>query len=62
MAAARTVEAVKHALKLQAHGGAIGRYYVQRTLEHLQQCHDHFDKDVKEVKANIQSSSNHAVR
>ncbi len=56
------LEAVKHALKQQSHGGALGRFYVQRTLEHLQQCQDYLRDDVIEIKSNIQSSSNHAFQ
>jgi len=56
------VEAVKHALYKQSYGGALGRFYVQRTLEHLLQCSHYFREDVKEVKANIPSSASHSFR
>ena len=58
----KTVEAVKLALYVQSQGGATGRYYVQRTLDHLKQCQDCFREDVKEVRANLPSSANHAFR
>ena len=58
----KTVEAVKFALYVQSQGGATGRYYVQRTLEHLKQCHDYFREDVKELRANLPGSANHAFR
>ena len=58
----KAVEAVKHALYIQSHGGAIGRFYVQRTLEHLQQCNHFFREDVKEVKANLPNTANHAFK
>eukprot|EP00794_Sanderia_malayensis_P006055 gene6054-6757_t len=55
-------EFVKQALKLQAYGGAVGPSYVQRTLEHLQQCHDYFKDDVVGVRTNIQATSSHAFQ
>ena len=57
-----TVDAVRKALYLQSHGGAIGRYYVQRTVDHLRQCHDYFREDVKEIRASVPSDANHAFQ
>ncbi len=56
------LEAVNHALRLQSHGGRMGQFYVQRTKEHLEQCHDYFKSDVVEIKSNIQSSTNHSFK
>ena len=56
------VDVVKYALYKQSYGGAVGRFYVQRTLEHLQKCNHYFKEDLKEVSANLPSSANHAFR
>ena len=58
----KAVETVKYALYKQSYGGAVGRFYVQRTLEHLEQCKHYFKEDVREVRANLPASASHAFR
>lgn len=58
----KAVEAVKYALYVQSHGGRLGRYYVQRTLEHLQQCNHCFKEDVKSVTTNLPGSASQSFR
>lgn len=52
--AAKSPELYREALKyMNIHSGKIGRYAVQRTIEHLKRCNVVLDQDVKEMRINI---------
>lgn len=52
--AAKSPELYREALKyMNIHSGKIGRYAVQRTIEHLKRCNVVLDEDVKEMRINI---------
>ena len=49
----RAVIRAKRFLDRQAAGGKIGRFAVQRTLEHLKNCNVVLNENVAEVKINL---------
>lgn len=52
--AAKSPELYREALKyMNIHSGKIGRYAVQRTIEHLKRCNVVLDQDVKGMRINI---------
>jgi len=46
-------KAAKRYLDRQATGGKIGRFAVQRTLEHLKRCNVVLSEDVKQLRINL---------